>query len=254
MKIKHLDSTKYMSQKKESLNELNLFSEIGKISCGLLHDIINPITGLLLYLEILLKNKDENSEMYNFIKPIEKSSQSIKKFIQAINEHVNSPNETQIVNLEKIILSTIEIFKPKSLKNNVSILFIRKYNKYLIIGNPIKFFQCVINILSNAIDSFEKKSATQNIKRKVLIKLEYTENGLNFTIKDNGSGIETKNLQKIFEPNYTNKENGFGQGLKHTKNILEKDFDSKIFVFSRKDKGTFFKIIFNENRVVGIKK
>jgi signal transduction histidine kinase len=252
MKIKHLNSKKYLFDKKKSLNDPHLFSEIGKISCGLLHDIINPITGLILYLEILLKNKDTNSEIYNLIKPIEKSSQTIRKFIQVINEHVNNPNEIKIIDLEKIINNTIEIFKPKCIKNNVSILFIRKYNKYLLVGNPIKFFQVMINLVSNAIDSFESESLA--IKKKIIIKLEYLENNLNISIKDNGAGISKENLKKIFEPGYSKKINGLGQGLSHTKKILEQDFQSKIIVHSIKNKGTFFKIIFNSNRIVGIKK
>ena len=60
---------------------------------------------------------------------------------------------------------------------------------------------------------------------------------------DNGYGIRTENLKRVFEPFYTTKEFGTGLGLWVTQELVRKH-NGIIKVRSQKDKGTVFRLTF----------
>ena len=65
------------------------------------------------------------------------------------------------------------------------------------------------------------------------------------SVKDSGSGIDSANLERIFEPFYTTKEKGQGTGLglSMCKRIVE-SYHGKIYVKSELNVGSEFVIEF----------
>ena len=68
-------------------------------------------------------------------------------------------------------------------------------------------------------------------------------NNTTILLKDNGSGIEEKILNKIFIPFYTTKKNGSGIGLSLSKNILKKH-GGNLMVSSELGSYTTFSLLF----------
>ncbi|WP_100611015.1 PAS domain-containing protein [Confluentibacter lentus] len=98
------------------------------------------------------------------------------------------------------------------------------------------------NLIQNAIKySISKKSQVRSI---IEIKINNIQDGIVFTVKDNGIGIIKKNLSKIFDLYY--RENiedtpGSGLGLYIVKNIVE-NLNGEIKVTSKVNEGSCFKI------------
>ncbi len=103
---------------------------------------------------------------------------------------------------------------------------------------PVKINQVFQNIISNAI-KFKKKAEPLTIKIHSNEKGQHCE----FTIEDNGIGIEKSNQEKIFAPfkklHKASEYAGSGIGLATCKRIIELH-KGKIWVESEKDKGTKF--------------
>ncbi len=96
----------------------------------------------------------------------------------------------------------------------------------LITGYPNEFAQVLLNILNNALESIiESERRDPCIK----IKVDKTGNFARITVCDNGKGIETENLEKIFEPYFTTKKKGTGLGLYIARIIVEKNMKGRIF-------------------------
>jgi len=61
------------------------------------------------------------------------------------------------------------------------------------------------------------------------------------TIRDNGKGMDSETLSKIFDPYFTSKSQGNGLGMTNTQNIIL-NHKGKIQAFSTPGKGTEFTI------------
>ena len=110
-----------------------------------------------------------------------------------------------------------------------------------IFGDPVRFSQIILNLLSNAIDAYDGLE----IKTRAAIEISLRTQGakLYLTVKDRGAGIPIDNLAKIFEPFFTTKSverQGLGLGLATTKNIVEKDFGGRLYAQNRTGGGAKF--------------
>jgi signal transduction histidine kinase len=82
--------------------------------------------------------------------------------------------------------------------------------------------QCIANLLDNAI-----KYSGDSVK--IFIIIQKLNDSLRLTVKDNGIGIETDKINKLFEK-YTrlnseqNSTAGFGIGLSYVKTVIEKHY------------------------------
>jgi len=90
------------------------------------------------------------------------------------------------------------------------------------------------NIIINAYQSINKK------KKVIKVGLEKAGGGTAVIIEDNGSGIDTKFKDKIFQPFFTGKKDGTGLGLAMAYKIVKEIHRGDIMVESEKGRGTRF--------------
>jgi signal transduction histidine kinase len=91
----------------------------------------------------------------------------------------------------------------------------------------------------NAVDSLEGRTGG------ILVSSRKKEQTVEVTIRDTGKGIESSELEKIFEPFYTTKEVGRGTGLGLWVSYgIVKSFRGDIFVESIPDRGSTFTVSF----------
>ena len=106
-----------------------------------------------------------------------------------------------------------------------------------------KLQQIFLNLINNAF-------AAVNDSGMIEIKAKMEENGFAvITVADNGCGIASEDLKKIFEPFYSTKtgQGGTGLGLSITYNLTQ-EIGGKINVISELNKGTTFTISIPVNR------
>lgn len=218
----------------DKINSMYRLVEFGRISSGLFHDIINPITDISLNLQLL--NTEEVSKTLQYLIP---SIKKMEKIIHQSKKHIRITDGVEKFDINNEILSTIEMLSSKSRQKSIKILMSKKSINETIYGSEALFSHVITNIISNAIDSFEQ----QPMRINKIIKIITTKkiNYIQIKITDNGCGIEDVILKNIFEPFYTTKkDSGFGIGLSATKHIIEKYFNGIIKVKSMPEKGTSF--------------
>ena len=102
-------------------------------------------------------------------------------------------------------------------KHNVSIEL--KYSDVSVIKtDKHKILQVLLNLFSNSKFAFEN---TPRDNRNIICFVRKENNFLEYEIKDNGIGIEGKNLKKIFNYGFTTRENGHGFGLHNSANTIK---------------------------------
>lgn len=221
--------------------QLYKFVEFGRISSGVFHDLITPLTTMALTVEQLRLTTNQNPE---HLAQIDKALRAVKRidgFIATTRKQLDTEGTEKVFSVKNEITDAIDLLLHKSRVNNVKIET-HLENKVYLYGNYVRFFQIVLNLISNAIDSFANKNTEP--AKKVLVTLTKYESYLEFSVVDNGEGIRDEIRSKIFDPFFTTKTKGTGMGLglSTTKNIIERDFKGKIELKSVSGVGSTFKV------------
>jgi sensor histidine kinase regulating citrate/malate metabolism len=100
----------------------------------------------------------------------------------------------------------------------------------------------LITILGNLIENAMEALKCNIVNSKIIeVLIKEHNNKIIIKIKDNGIGIKTENLEKIFEKGYSTKEGSRGQGLFLVKDIVEA-LQGSILVESVLGQGTLFTV------------
>jgi two-component system sensor kinase FixL len=85
-------------------------------------------------------------------------------------------------------------------------------------ADPVQLQQVMINLIMNACDAMKEKMAG----RQIIVRTGfYREGNIQVSVLDQGTGIPSDKLEKIFDAFYTSKINGMGLGLSICRNIIE---------------------------------
>jgi len=119
-------------------------------------------------------------------------------------------------NLDEFLERTIQLIKPECSKNNIRISA-ELSGGTVIRMDPKLIQQVLINLFNNSIQALQSITSDKHIA----IKASRSDDlGVQVTVKDNGCGIDTENMDNIFIPFYTTKETGSGIGLSFSKQIM----------------------------------
>lgn len=200
------------TQKRIALHNAKL-AAIGKLSAGVGHEINNPLAIIQGNLEIIRMMSDEKTlNQPEFQLRLERSFKGIERIANIVTglrtfSRIDDSLLTE-VNLSALIHETkdllIEIFN----KDQIEFLFDIEDNLF-IKGNRGRIQQVLINILNNARDAMHhahKKTINLQAKRD-------SNNTIEISISDSGTGVPDHLKEIIFDPFFTTKELNKGTGI-----------------------------------------
>ncbi len=230
---------------RERMRELYRFAEFGKLSSGIFHDLLNPLTAVSLSVSQLENSQpgQENSrEAVDSIKVAVDATRRMEQFMQAVRKQIKSDGVSENFTLNEEIEDSIELLKFKARKTKVEISFSAN-EEISYFGNPFKFNQIITNLISNAIDSYSDadfQTSNKHNFQTVLISLSKDNTNIFIHVSDNGAGIDSEKINKVFDPFFSTKDEGLGIGLSTIKGIVEECFNGKIICESQIGIGTKF--------------
>ena len=189
---------------------------LGKLSASCVHEINNPIQGLLTFahlMQTILSEKkpaDEDLEQFKeyltlMCTELERCGNIVSGLLSFARE---SHMETREVDLNEVLYSVVNLIG-HHVKLRDIILSMDLSNKPLTIkGDLNQLQQCFLNVLFNAIEAMRNGGNLSIVSRLV-------DGGrlAEVIIKDTGCGIPKENRDKIFDPFFTTKPEGEGTGL-----------------------------------------
>lgn len=111
----------------------------------------------------------------------------------------------------------------------------------------------LLNLYNNAFYSIHKKKelVSKVYEPLITVSTEKTENEVMITVKDNGMGIPSKVIEKIFQPFFTTKPTGEGTGLglSLSYDIITKGHGGQLEVHSAEGESAVFKITLPANEI-----
>ncbi len=208
------DRTEAKALQKNLLQSEKLAS-IGLLAGGVAHEINNPLGGILIFSQLLLRDMDPKSRHYQDVVEIEAATQRCKEIVTRLLDFARSqPTTTTIkkipVDVTEAARSALRFACVAKESNKIKIK--EKWVNFggSVLGERNSLIQLFLNLIQNAFHAMPDGGvlslsckAHQKGPKKWGV----------WIIEDTGIGIEKAYLAKIFDPFFTTKEPGMGTGL-----------------------------------------
>jgi signal transduction histidine kinase len=105
-------------------------------------------------------------------------------------------------------------------------------------GDPNALFDLLVNLIRNAADAYPSRAGT------VVVSVHLEDDMLRLAVRDQGIGIASDALDRVFEPGFTTKEfgKGSGMGLAQVRSVTEEMFVGRVTVSSQVGVGSTFTV------------
>ena len=207
-------------------NSMFLVSISSDILAILSHEVNNPITTIKIATDLLRKKQsNDDEELFEIIK---KEADRIKSLFENFNIFNNDNLKKASENIHEIIRYSLIKFK----ENNFRTPIIEEFDPSLpnIKVHRESLLQVFDNIIKNSFEaSTNKTNSFVKISTKFIegerikipnIAKKVKKNYISVSITDNGTGVDPREINKLYLPFYTKKKKGSGIGLFLVKKII----------------------------------
>jgi two-component system, sporulation sensor kinase E len=210
-------------------------SAIGKMAAGLAHEIRNPLTSILGFVQLMRKSGNPKMSYINIMyDELIRMRGLVTDFVNASKP--SSPERRRFF-VNNLISDTVSFMESQAIMKNCQIIETLDGDNVEALLDYSQIKQVLINIVQNGIEAMEDGGEVQ-----VITDFSSSSTHYKISITDNGSGMDEHQLKQISNPFFTTKEYGVGLGLSVCYRIVEAH-GGRIEVASQKGAGTRFDII-----------
>jgi len=213
-----------MRQIEEEMKRVEGLALIGELAAGIAHEIRNPMASISGSIQILkddFERNDVNRRLMDIIlREINRLNSLINDFLLFARP---KPADFRELNLNQLIMESIELFKNSIKWNNKIDIDIHLKQSINIVSDPDQIKQVLWNIFLNAADAMPEGGVINVYAGVEDSNPEVFKTGrkiVKIIIRDSGNGFSEKALSSIFTPFFTTKERGSGLGLAIVNRII----------------------------------
>ena len=184
-------------------------ASVGRMAAGVAHEINNPLSGVLIYAELLKESLKNDAQNLEDAEEIIRQTLRCKRIVSELLEFSRqSIGKQSAFKLEDLIDTCLNILVKQAAFQDIRVSKKIEPNMPTMLGDMGQLQQVFTNLFINASDAM-------NGVGKLTIKAGYNSNESRFVIhvSDEGPGIPEKMRGKIFDMFYTTKPVGKGTGL-----------------------------------------
>ncbi|MEJ2428511.1 MAG: PAS domain S-box protein [Deltaproteobacteria bacterium] len=205
----HARMRQELERTQKQLVQAEKIASVGRLAAGVAHEINNPLAGVLIYADMLMKEIKDNDQWRQDLGEIINQTLRCKQIVSRLLEFSRQSLEERVVfEVNEVIGHCVDLLGRQALFHNIEI--IKDFDSSLpqILGNPGELEQVFTNLMINAVDAMDGRGKL-TISSRADLKAEQVI--LKFT--DTGPGISPAIKDQIFEPFFTTKPPGKGTGL-----------------------------------------
>ncbi|MDP3916579.1 MAG: PAS domain S-box protein [Bacteroidota bacterium] len=214
------------------------------------HEIRTPMNAIIGFTKVMLKT-ELNAKQKEYLHAVKLSGDALIVLINDILDLAKVDAGKMIFEktpfkLSLSIAAMLHLFETKIWEKNL--LLVKEYDKRIpevLVGDPVRLHQIILNLVSNAVKFTNKGKITVSIR---LLKEDEENVTIEFAVTDTGIGIPKDKIANIFE-NFQQATSGTsriyggtGLGLAIVKQLVESQGGS-IKVNSKVDEGSTFSLI-----------
>ena len=204
------------------LTHMNRLATAGELSASIAHEVNQPITGMVLKagaaLRWLPEDMPNGEKIRGLLTDIVSAGQRAGEIVAGVRTMFKKDiNERVPVDIDKIILTVLEIVRIDCEKSGVVIHADLTDEVPAVSGDHVQLQQVVLNLVMNAIEAMHSTQSR-------ILRIETQQSGpgtVRVSVGDTGVGIDPSNSERVFDRLFTTKSQGMGMGLAICRSIIE---------------------------------
>jgi len=200
---------KDLKEAEQSLEQASKLAALGQMSAAVSHELNQPLAAMKTYLagaRLLLTRRRPEEALTSFQR-IDDLIDRMGSITKQLKSYARKGDlDVESVDMRDSVRTALAMMAPQLGKMAVSIQTTLPSEPAIVMADPLRIEQIIVNLLRNALDAVRIRD-TKEIK----ILLVATGETILLSIEDNGTGLNDPD--KLFEPFYTTKKPGEGLGL-----------------------------------------
>ncbi len=216
------------------------YAEIARLAGGLAHEIKNPLSTIRLNMELLAEEFEEidSPQARRASKRIDVVQRECGRLEELLNDFLGFARahnlELEPADVNREIRDIIEFFRPQAAESDIEVIEYLSSNLPTVLLDRHSFHRALLNLVLNAQQAMPDGG-------QLVLRTRSGGDEVFIDLIDTGTGIEAKNLDRLFDVFFSTKKSGSGLGLATTRKIVEAH-GGRIFVQSEPGRGTQFTI------------
>ncbi|QJC51015.1 PAS domain-containing protein [Paenibacillus albicereus] len=224
-----------LSQLKDELGRMERLSLVGQMAASITHEIRNPMAVIRGFVQLMRERSPDSQQEYFriVIDELDRANAIINDFLSLAQNRVIAKEQGSLHDIVHELLPLL--WADANLRGqSIELSLADQIPPLELSSKEIK--QLILNLARNGMEAMGDKGVLRIATRMIGSAVE-------LSVEDDGDGIPSDKLVRLFEPFYTTKARGTGLGLPLCLSIAERH-NGRIDVDSEPGRGTVFKVVF----------
>jgi signal transduction histidine kinase len=220
--------------------EAEKLTSLGRLAASIAHEVNNPLSGVLIYVELLSKKVskgDMNKEVIlDYLSKMNFELTRSARLIQSLLDFAKqSEMKMERVDVNQVLTRALDISIPPGSENQIQTE--KEFQPVPeVIADPTLLEQVFINLIRNAVQAMPGRG-------KITLRTYRESTEVKIAVQDTGCGIPPENMNRLFTPFFSTKKEvkGVGLGLPVSYGIIQR-LQGRIEVRSNVGEGSTFTV------------
>jgi signal transduction histidine kinase len=228
----------------------------GELSVNIANELNNPLTGIMGYANLLLGSDIEDGEARGYLEMIQTQAARAGQITRSLLDIVSAEPGSRVgTDLNGLIRKSLTLTEERMSDRGIDLTIMLADKLPLVTVNPAQMEQVFFSLASNALNALSglyggppgldgERAGPAERKPSLRIETGKGKGKVYISFRDNGPGIDQKDLPRIFEPFYSTQDrvSQVGLGLWMSQRIV-KTHGGTIRVKSIPERGSIFVVV-----------
>ncbi len=197
---------------------------VGEITAAVTHEVIQPLSAILSNVDtalLVLDHPDSDPRLLrDILIDVRNDDLRAHGIVQRLRPMLRKRVvEFERVDLNKLVSNATTLVLPDAKARDVALRVALDPHVEAVLADPVHIQQVLLNLLINALHAIS--STAPGSKRLLEVRTERQAECVKVSVLDNGTGIATENLDRLFDSFFTTAPNGTGLGLSISRSIVK---------------------------------